>query len=274
MLRKLMKYEFKSTRGTFLIVYAVMVVLCGLTGIVDQINELLEERFPIWGILMAVTVLFLFASVIITTVLNINRFYKGLFKDEGYLIHTLPVHPWQIITAKLVPAVVWTIVTVLVMGLSCLLMVLFSSAFGPVRLDSLGEFFRELFRAMGYLEWREVASMLQVLSGLLITLVAVVLQVYAALSLGQLLPKHRVAGALVAWFLLNIIQELSIHLLYPMLGQVLYTGYTGYMFGAAVMTLSGDDPVIYPIMMAFYLAWCAIFWAVTQWVLTRRLNLE
>ena len=40
------------------------------------------------------------ALVAATVIIVILRFYKGLLGDEGYLMHTLPVKPWQLITSK------------------------------------------------------------------------------------------------------------------------------------------------------------------------------
>lgn len=263
MLSKLLKYEFKSTYRTYLIVYAVMVALCVLTGTLDRVNALLEERFPVsvWGILMFLTVLFFFAAVVITTVLSINRFYQGLFKSEGYLIHTLPVHSWQILAAKLVPAVVWTIGTGIMMLLSMILMVLTSTA---ASLNvGIGEFFGALIDLLRSLDWNDVASMLQMCLLCLIGLADLILCVYAGISLGQLFPRHRVAWAVVACFLLSTVQGMSMNFA---------DGLISMAYGSVTLTLPGGT--LGWLGMLFYLIWSAVYWAITQLVLSRGLNLE
>ena len=51
----------------------------------------------------------------------LQRFYKNLLSGEGYLMHTLPVRPWQHIASKLIAAVVWTVLSFFVVCVSCLL---------------------------------------------------------------------------------------------------------------------------------------------------------
>ncbi|MBQ9166118.1 MAG: hypothetical protein IJX71_04255, partial [Oscillospiraceae bacterium] len=153
MLRKLLKYEFKSTARTFGIVYLIMILLCSLTGLLDSVSQIISVDTSISVTLIALTMLFLFSAVIITTVLNLNRFEKGVFKDEGYLLHTLPVRSWQIIASKLIPAVVWTIATVLVMGFSLILMLFCGTG-------NLSEFFQELMQFLTEINTDEVLAFL------------------------------------------------------------------------------------------------------------------
>lgn len=40
------------------------------------------------------------ALFVLTMIVIIQRFYKGLLCDEGYLMFTLPVKPWQLIATK------------------------------------------------------------------------------------------------------------------------------------------------------------------------------
>ena len=57
-----------------------------------------------YGITMA-------AVIIVTFIIIIQRFYKNLLCDEGYLMNTLPVSVWKNITSKLIVATVWNIVS-------------------------------------------------------------------------------------------------------------------------------------------------------------------
>ena len=44
------------------------------------------------------------AVMIVTLIIIIQRFYKNLLCDEGYLMNTLPMSVWKNITSKLVVA--------------------------------------------------------------------------------------------------------------------------------------------------------------------------
>ena len=48
--------------------------------------------------------------------------FKNLLQNEGYLMNMLPVKSWQHITAKLIAAVVWSFVSVLVVIVSVLIL--------------------------------------------------------------------------------------------------------------------------------------------------------
>lgn len=267
MLSKLLKYEFKSTCRTFFVVYAVMLILGILTGALDRVNSIFDQdMMTLWVILMLLTGMFFFAAVIITTVLNISRFYKGLFKDEGYLVHTLPVRSWQIIAAKLIPAVVWTIATMAVMIVSMTLMAVFSSL---MRGLNWGELFSDLGYVLRHLDFIDISSVLQVLLMLLILLVSTVLQVYASLSIGQLFPQHRVAWSVAGWFVLGSVQSVTMNLL-----DWLETTFVLKDASILELTFSGNFDLGFAIAMIYYLIWCAAFWAITQLVLSIGLNLE
>ena len=43
----------------------------------------------------------------ILTIYFAIRFYKNLYTDEGYLMHTLPVKPWMLIVSKLTIGTIW-----------------------------------------------------------------------------------------------------------------------------------------------------------------------
>ncbi|MBQ9166669.1 MAG: hypothetical protein IJX71_07100 [Oscillospiraceae bacterium] len=273
MLRKLLKCEFKSTARTFGVVYLIMVVLCGLTGILDTVSQVITVDSSISVTLLALTMLFLFAAVIITTVLNLNRFEKGVFKDEGYLLNTLPVRPWQIITSKLLPAVVWTIVTILMMELSLVLMVVCSREADLADLFALIQDFLELISTVspgGLLSY--LIGFAQTCLMLLLLLITFILQVYASISLGHLFGSHRTAWAVGIWFVLNWAQSTLFDLVMPTAHGI--TGSLSYVYTFGEVVVSTDLANSTLLQMLFYLVWAVIFWAVTQWVLSKKLNLE
>ena len=63
---------------------------------------------------MMVYVITLIGIFVATMLITIQRFYKSLLGDEGYLMFTLPVRPWQLITSKLIVSALWSIVSCVV----------------------------------------------------------------------------------------------------------------------------------------------------------------
>lgn len=269
MLSKLLKYEFRSTYRTYLGVYGVMVLLCAVTGALDHVNQLLGEQMPVWAILLVLTVMFLFAAVIITTVINLKRFYDGMFKDEGYLTHTLPVPAWQNLAAKLIPAVVWTIGTGIMMIISTMLMVMTSAS---VSGNVWGDFFYAVGQVIANMNWTQVAFLLQFCLLALLTLVCFILQIYASLTLGQLVPKHPVGAAVLIWFVFNLVQSWTQNFM----SQILINVSSGFSYMQTAGELLTADAFTHGFWwnVIFYLVWSVLFWVVTQLLLERRLNLN
>lgn len=115
MLKKLYKYDLKSVSLLLLILHAVLIVysLVGHIGFSFLKGGESFHTFEVsnlWGIAIGFYVLgfalFIFAIVIATIVYLAVRIQKNLFSDEGYLTHTLPVKPSQLLWSKVF--VIWT----------------------------------------------------------------------------------------------------------------------------------------------------------------------
>ena len=90
----------------------------------------------------------LIAPAIILSIYTALRFYRNLFTDEGYLMHTLPVKKWELITAKGLVAVIWNVITTITTLLSVLLVILLismSSRYGGVTWADITESFAQFF---------------------------------------------------------------------------------------------------------------------------------
>ena len=109
---KLMKYEFRSVFKQIGVIWAALpavAILTSFTGWIYARSALAQENDQLLGALLARIPMFLYvglfiALVVATLFVVVMRFYKGLLKEEGYLMHTLPVKEWQLITSKGVTA--------------------------------------------------------------------------------------------------------------------------------------------------------------------------
>ena len=117
MLNRLLKYEIKATARKFLPLYAAIIVVSLFVnwGI----------RFPKLGIISGLSnflLAALFVSLIaITLITIIQRFKNNLLSNEGYLMFTLPVSTKKLILSKLICAVVWAFLSVIVSVFSFLI---------------------------------------------------------------------------------------------------------------------------------------------------------
>ena len=119
MLGKLLKYEFKSTSRVLWFLYAGLIVVALLFGLVLRVELNVGDIFLtgssvqsgsgsslIMTILMTalglIYMLMIYAIFITTVVVIVMRFYKNMLGGEGYLMHTLPVKTSNLIFSKLI----------------------------------------------------------------------------------------------------------------------------------------------------------------------------
>ena len=118
MLRKLMKYELTATARIFLLLSGTVLAL----GLLNKLFFMMgifggNLPFPVEltaGLTMMMYFFVIGAIFVMTLIITIQRFYKNLLGDEGYLMFTLPVKPWQHIVSKMTVAIFWFIVSVFV----------------------------------------------------------------------------------------------------------------------------------------------------------------
>lgn len=201
MFGRLVKYDFRSMFKQFGFIWPAALVLAlvnhfTLSGL-DSTSAVGETTA---GMAMLVYVAILMAMFVITMIFVIQRFFKGLLGDEGYLMHTLPVQPWQLIASKLLAAVAATLLSIAVAILSILLIAPFQWV------HELGD----LLRGLGYLlsHWNiQVTHSVLLLLELLLFLCAGMaqgyLQLYLAMALGHLFNRNRVAMSVVAYVAIN-----------------------------------------------------------------------
>ena len=128
MLGKLILFDLKASSRVLAPLHAAL-LLCTLAGRLFLAANL-EETVPslFLGLIFLFYFLLLFATVAITALFFIYWFYKNLFTDEGYLMHTLPAPAWMHIASKTIGMVIWHIIDTIVVG-ACMLILLF--AFSP-----------------------------------------------------------------------------------------------------------------------------------------------
>ena len=136
MLGKLLKHEFKAVNRLMIPLHLglILITIVGRFYVQFVMNRphvnYSNYTLRMWEGLMDVLlisayVIALIAIFIITWLyLDILRFRKNLFTDEGYLMHTLPASAAEHIAAKLTVSTVWQIVDGFLIGLSVFIMVI------------------------------------------------------------------------------------------------------------------------------------------------------
>lgn len=120
MLGKLMKYDIKIQMKSLGIMYLVVGLFAGFSAIFGVIDRnFSDSRKIIHTINLLIGGLAILAVVVMVVgsyIYMILRFRKNLFKDEGYLMHTLPVKAWQLYLSKWISAILGFVISILVAG--------------------------------------------------------------------------------------------------------------------------------------------------------------
>lgn len=264
MFGKLLKYDFRSMFKQFAFIWPAALALALVNHFtVNGLDSTSTVGETTAGVSMLVYVAILMAMFIVALVFAIQRFYRGLLGDEGYLMHTLPVKPWQLIGAKLLCAVVTTFLSVVVAILSVLVIV-------PWSLEDLQVLFKGFQYLFGHWDLEVTRAFLGLLELLLLMLVSSAtgfLQLYLAMSVGHLFNKNRVAMSVVAFIAINAVMSTLLSTVVPGLDPIirpLLNGQSGQSLYHRSMWLA----------IAGELVLSAIYFAGTEFILRKKLNLE
>lgn len=257
MFGKLMKYELKSLLKGLLPLYGAILAV----ALINAVMASFGIGNSIDGLPQVTAIMLYFglcvAVAVVTFLVIIQRFYKGLLGQEGYLMFTLPVPTWQLTLSKLLGAVITTILSGIVGILSILIL-------GSLNIN-WGLFFRDFADIFPHWTLDATLFVIELIVLMLVGVAAMILEIYVAMALGHLANKHRIAMSFV-WFVV--------------LQTVL-----SFLTGLSAMALSYWPffPVFYVNLSAHGMMWmmilpclieAAVFYFGTTWILKNKLNLE
>ena len=203
MLGKLMKHEFRATARIMLPVMGAMAALAllanlSIRGLAGNLSDV-----PMLKILFTLIIIFFGAAVVATVVMSlvimVSRFYRNLLKDEGYLMFTLPVSVHELIWSKLIVSLVWFLGTGL---LIFLVMTLLALNLSHTNLQMILEQFPSWSEILGWLDeagvrGQVITFLVQIVLGTLIGIIALCLHFYGAMALGHMFSKDKVLLSIV-----------------------------------------------------------------------------
>ena len=205
---KLIKYEFRSGLRYIGIIWAALIVSAILLGVVLKVMSTIFPENP-QGALNILELIFelvfpllygaiFIAMIVITVFIVLMRFYKGLLGDEGYLMHTLPVKPWQLITSKGIVAGAVVVISIICAVISILILV------GINDMNGLLSVSKDFFEVLGD-EPRLILVMIEAVILMVVGVIKGIYQIYAAMSIGQLADKHRLLTSLGAYIGISVV---------------------------------------------------------------------
>lgn len=210
MLWKLLKYDFRSMWRSFSLVWGAALVIALINRFTlpfDGENSAVLEMGD--GILSLVTALAFFgvlcAMFVAVMIFVVQRFYRGLLGDEGYLMHTLPVRSWQLVLSKLLCAVFVSLASMVIIFLACLLLF-------PIDWEDVFRFsfFQTIWRGLTQ-QPDALLYLVEMCVMVALGLALCVVTIYLAMALGHLF-RRRVVMSVAAFIALDILGSLYIDL--------------------------------------------------------------
>lgn len=125
MLGKLIKYDMKAGKRIFCAMYGFIILMAAIVAILAAIGGF-EDNMTLGAVsgniilfFYSVSIFLLVISVIamfvVTVVWIILRYRNNILRDEGYLMHTLPISTSKLYFGKMISSVIWCVADVVVM---------------------------------------------------------------------------------------------------------------------------------------------------------------
>ena len=251
----LVRYEFKNVNKWYLALYAAVLVLSVPLGMQGHYYSYVsfKDSQPFLFVFLALVFGGLIITLGISTLfLIIKRFKGSVYDRQGYLTLTLPVSEHYIITAKLVGAFIWSILSSAVLALSAFLIVTITV---PEWIP--------LSYVITFVDTHLPQIFLTGISFLLNT-ISGILCIYLAISIGQLFNEYRTALAVAAYIGIQIIIgfiELSFNLSSNFYVNSLVGLNDNFYMGASTSIIEE-------------LIFIAIFYLGTYYILRNKVNLQ
>lgn len=274
MLGKLIKHETRATSRIFLPLYGALLILTIFTKLVMAIGapDFFSETVTsnkvaeiILGISFTLYFILIVGISVMTLVMIIQRFYKNLFTDEGYLMFSLPVKTWELVLSKLLVGMIWSAVCTIMIVLT-----FFIFSLGYFSMMELSQSIRSAY-SMFYLQTGMELNLfiVELIIFFLAETVASILMIYVSVAIGQLFNQHRIIAAFGAYIVITIaIQTIvSIFMAVFAIGNLENTILNGSDAMTAVHWLLNGTTILNVIMgIGFYYG--------TLTIMKKRLNLE
>ena len=282
MLGKLMKYEWRGLRLPLLIMLGILggttLLACIIIFTINPKMDDVTAGLTVMSLLLCF-LLYYFGIIgcsVGTMLIIAIRFYKTTYTDQGYLTHTLPVESGTLLAAKTITSVLCYLA--MLAGILATVLILLGAIYTHVGsydriflerqvaelLSDLSESFREEYGiSFGAFVTFYIIFMV-------VACISAIMTVLGCVSLGQLFTKHRIIGAIIAYFCVMSIQQFVSYL-------AMLPTYSKMLRAEALSETIPLFEVISPTMII------SLLWAVAVSVIrhiinlhmmTKRLNLE
>ncbi|MBE6062696.1 MAG: ABC transporter permease [Clostridium butyricum] len=266
MLNKLIKYELKATGRNILPLYSGLIAISIILRILYSNFSLPNNNLSHLAIVISIFIYgFIMAAVFVATFfIIVQRFYKNLLGDEGYLMHTLPLMPSKNILSKLITSSLWSIVSCIIALVSIFILIV-NKDFIDVFFYNILPGIKNIFEHFGSIAY--IVSLEILILGIL-QLIQSILKLYTSISIGHLFNKSKIPLSIVAFIALVTLEGFITSIFYFNLDSI----FESFAF-------SSDNSIygfnlLFTITIGLKAIYSAAYFFITNYILKNKLNLE
>lgn len=261
MLGKLIKHEFNATGRIFLPIYLILLILSLVNRLLISIDITSKPLSILRGFSIAAYTLTIIATLVVTFVIMIIRFYKNLMSDEGYLMFTLPVKPSRLIASKFIVSSLWNIASVIIVCCSLLLMLGTSENIQLIR-DLFSFALKDLKAGFGSKYFLLMAELLVMM---ILSMIQQIMLIYVSIAIGHLFNGHKLIGSFLSYIGITTIIQVFIIIILIIWAR---------LAGTTLDALEAIPQQVFPFGIIFSIICSSLFYCVTNYIFNRKLNLE
>ena len=253
MLSKLLKYDLRANLKIYLLVWPCIIALALLGCLALAADWRGKAATILTASTITLFILAVIAACAFALIISIIRFYSGLLRDEGYLMFTLPVRPWQLLLSKFITAILTIAVTAVICFFYTILL------FAGV--DGLLSLLKSLLTRMDFPTGLTLALILLLL---FFSMCAGLLQIYLSCSIGHLFRSKRILWSVLIYYGISMALEIIV--------MIVTVGLVG---SQAMDLLADQSPNLFLGLVAgFEALLSALYFFLSERILRKHLNLE
>ena len=274
MLKKLLKYDFKSVFKYWWIAALSSLALCVLGGgcinVLQSARDLPTIVDASAGLFLGLSIVSVVAFMLVSVIFVYVRFYKNFFTDEGYLTFTLPVKRTTLLNSKLIMSTGTVIATIIAgaINVGVMLLIGFNEIiFSKPLWKEIKNFIRILLNEIkGY----SAVYLIEAVLILILLTVFSVLFVFCCITFASIITKKaRVITAIGIYYGANMIFSFAVEIFafFGISGILERIGAVGEEYRYPLLSL-----VIFGVIVLITL-FCGMLYTLQYYMLDRRLNL-
>lgn len=173
-----------------------------MAAITDKLYDKYPDNkvFEIMSILtVVVSIVIMFVMIFVTMFLSITKYYNNLLKDEGYLMHTLPVKPSTLHFSKMLAAFIWITADIIVIIVNFIIIA------GGLDFGQISVVLDTIAAEAGV--GNKLVFMLMIAVYYIVAVVGSMSMFYASMNLGSLSNTNKGIMSVVAYFAIYIVNQ-------------------------------------------------------------------